>query len=136
MIGGCSNCATIALENETLRAQLAEQNFPSLIPQSVFRLTRSEAIVFGVLMRNRAPHREMFMQALYSASNDPPVGKILDIFICKIREKLRPHGIEIKTIQAEGFMMSEASKARARELMFPADAGAASDKSETKAFPA
>jgi DNA-binding response OmpR family regulator len=117
MIDWEARAMQLQVENETLRAQLAEEKYPSLIPQSVFSLTRSEAVVFGVLMRHRAPHREMFMQALYGASDDPATGKVLDIFICKMRQKLRPHGIEIKTITAEGFMIPEASKARARELM-------------------
>jgi two-component system cell cycle response regulator CtrA len=104
-------------ENEELRALLAEQNAPSLLPQAVFGFTRSEAIVFSILMRHRAPHRETFMQGLYGESNNPPEGKVLDIFICKMRKKLRPHGIEIKTINAEGFMIPEDGKARARELM-------------------
>jgi DNA-binding response OmpR family regulator len=108
---------TLQVENENLRAQLAEQTAPSLIPQSVFRLTRSQAVIFSVLMHNRAPHRETFMQALYGHRSEPPEDKTLDVLICQLRRKLGAHGVEIATIWGQGFHISEESKARARQMM-------------------
>jgi hypothetical protein len=41
---------------------------------------------------------ETFMAALFSTDADDPFGgKILDVWICKMRKKLKPYGIEIKT---------------------------------------
>jgi DNA-binding response OmpR family regulator len=107
----------LQVENENLRAQLAEQVAPSLIPQSVFKLTRSQAVVFAVLMNNRVPHRETLLQALYGERNDPPTGKTLDVLICQLRRKLGAHGIQIVTLWGQGFEIPEEGKARARELM-------------------
>jgi DNA-binding response OmpR family regulator len=87
-------------------------------PPPFFNLTRSEAIMFGVLMNNRAPRTDTFMNALSSEdADDPPEEKILDVWICKMRKKLKPHGIEIKTHWGECWEIPEASKARARALM-------------------
>ena len=74
--------------------------------------------MFGILMKNRAPRTETFMTALFSEdADDPPEEKILDVWICKMRKKLKPHGIEIKTHWGECWEIPESSKARARELM-------------------
>jgi two-component system cell cycle response regulator CtrA len=58
------------------------------------------------------------MAALYSLNpDDPPEVKIVDVFVCKMRKKLKPFGIEIKTNWGESYEIPEESKARARELM-------------------
>jgi len=83
-----------------------------------FDLTPQEAICLGVLLKNKAPRRSAFMTSLYSARSDDEVDvKIIDVFICKMRKKLKPFGIEIKTHWGDGYEIPEASKARARELM-------------------
>ena len=83
-----------------------------------FDLTPQEAICLGVLLSNKAPRRSTFMAALYSDRADEDVEpKIIDVFICKMRKKLKPLGIEIENQWGEGYAMPEMSKARARELM-------------------
>jgi two-component system cell cycle response regulator CtrA len=83
-----------------------------------FDLTPQQAICFGVLLKNRAPRRSAFMAALYSGRADDEIEpKIIDVFICQMRKKLIPLGIEIKTHWGECYEMPETSKARARALM-------------------
>jgi DNA-binding response OmpR family regulator len=83
-----------------------------------FNLTPQESLCFGVLLKNKAPRRSTFMAALYSDRLDDDVQeKIIDVFICKLRKKINPLGLEIKTHWGEAYEMPEASKARARELM-------------------
>ena len=79
--------------------------------------------MFGVLMSNRAPRKSTFMAALYSdgAYDDEAEEKIIDVWICKIRKKLKPFDIEIKTNWGKSYEIPEASKARARELMGAVD---------------
>jgi two-component system cell cycle response regulator CtrA len=109
------------VENELLRAEncrLREQIGLAAKHPLMFDLTRSEAAMFGLLLANRAPRKETFMTALYALnSDDPPEIKIIDVFICKMRKKLRPFGIEINTNWGESCEIPETSKARARELM-------------------
>jgi two-component system cell cycle response regulator CtrA len=109
-------------ENETLREQnrqLREEIGLAAQAPPMFDLTTQEAVIFGVLMSNRAPRKSTFMAALYSdgAYDDEAEEKIIDVFVCKIRKKLKPFGIEIKTNWGESYEIPEASKARARELM-------------------
>jgi two-component system cell cycle response regulator CtrA len=108
-------------ENEELRGrvrQLEEAIGMAVEPPLVFGLTKSEAIMFGVLLNNRAPRKETFMTAVFSDRiDDPPEQKIIDVWMCKIRKKLKPYGIEIETCWGVGYAMSEACKMRARQLM-------------------
>jgi two-component system, cell cycle response regulator CtrA len=58
------------------------------------------------------------MTALFSDRIDePPDVKIIDVWICKMRRKLQPFGIEIKTCWGVGYEMPESSKAIAGELI-------------------
>jgi DNA-binding response OmpR family regulator len=108
-------------ENETLREenrQLKKALSGASEPPPFFGFTKSEATIFSVLLANRAPRAEAFMNALFSTdADDPPEEKILDVWICKMRKKLKPFGIEIKTHWGECWEMPEASKVNARELM-------------------
>jgi two-component system cell cycle response regulator CtrA len=109
-------------ENETLREQnrqLKEEIGLAAQAPPMFGLTTQEAAIFGVLLANRAPRKSTFMTALYSdgAYDDEAEEKIIDVWICKIRKKLKPFGIEIKTNWGESYEIPGASKARVRELM-------------------
>ena len=86
-------------------------------PPPYFRLTNSEATIFGVLMNNRA-RPDALMNALFSTNaDDAPDERILDVWMCKM---LKPFGIEIKTHRGDCWEIPEKSKVIARELMkFP-----------------
>jgi DNA-binding response OmpR family regulator len=108
-------------ENDELRARVAELEEElglAAQPPPMFALTTQEAVIFGVLLKTANPRKSTFMTALYSDEpDDPPEERIIDVMICKMRKKLELFGIKIETNRAEGFSMSEESKARARELM-------------------
>jgi two-component system cell cycle response regulator CtrA len=109
-------------ENETLREQnrqLREEIGLAAQAPPMFGLTAQESIVFGVLLSNRAPRKSTFMAALYSdgAYDDEAEEKIIDVWICRIRKKLKPFDIEIKTNWGDSYEIPEESKARARNLM-------------------
>jgi two-component system cell cycle response regulator CtrA len=121
MIDWESRAKLLDAENETLRDEirlLRKALMGADEPPPFFGLTGSEAIMFGILMNTRAPRPEAFLTALYSTNpDDPPDEKILDVWICKMRKKLTPFGIEIKTHWGECWEIPEASKAIARDLM-------------------
>lgn len=83
-----------------------------------FGLTGQESICLGVLLKNNAPRKSTFMTALYSDRLEDDVEeKIIDVFICKMRKKLSPLGIQIETMWGEGYFLKEETKTRLRELM-------------------
>ena len=67
-------------------------------------LTGSERAVFGVLLSRPMATKEAIMAALYySQGRDEAEIKIVDVFVCKIRKKLRPFGVGIKTVWGLGY---------------------------------
>lgn len=72
-----------------------------------WRLTRKEAQVLGVLFRRRGSvvSKEQIMLALYSdRAGDEPEIKIVDVFTCKLRNKIGEGLIE--TVWGHGYSLS------------------------------
>src|SRR5579883_1983194 len=93
--------ATIA----ALQTQLA--NYRALLrpietlPRS-WRLTPTETQIAIALARSNNGLRKC---ALHEIINPETEAKIVDVFVCKVRKKLAPHGITIETIWGDGFRM-------------------------------
>lgn len=107
-------------ENDDLRARvkmledISGTNFEAP-PQ--FLLTKNEAVIFGLLLKNKLVLRSSMMGALYPLEQDEAEIKIVDVFVCKMRRKLAPHGITIETQWGQGYFMGAASKAAAQGLL-------------------
>jgi two-component system, cell cycle response regulator CtrA len=86
---------------------------------ALFRLTPKEDEMFGVIMRQTVARKDAMMTLIYSGSlgGDVPCDKILDVFIHKIRQKIRRFGMEIETRRGIGWYMSPADKAKVHALM-------------------
>jgi two-component system cell cycle response regulator CtrA len=71
-------------------------------------LTGQEAIVMGVLVGREVATKEMIYTALYQGrliDGDDREPKIVDAFICKIRKKLKPWEVGIRTIWGRGYSL-------------------------------
>ena len=77
-----------------------------------FSLTYSENQVFGALLRWPVIAREQLMDLLYGCRTDPPSADNISILIMRVRRKLEPHGIVIRTLWGRGYTMDEVSRAR------------------------
>ena len=51
------------------------------------------------------------MAALYWDKDEPGEEKIIDVLVCKIRKKLKPYGIDIKTHWGRGYYLPPRSGA-------------------------
>ena len=111
---------TVEVENEMLREQIAKLELLLGMQAAApieFRLTGKEEGVFGVLMAREIATKEMVMFALYSSlGKDEAEPKIVDVFICKIRRKLKPFGIDIKTVWGKGYYLTPEAKRSVKEL--------------------
>jgi two-component system cell cycle response regulator CtrA len=106
-------------ENERLRDELealkASLGLRFLAPVEM-GLTGHETKMFGRLLRGDAVSKDGLMNAVYTVGiDDQPEIKIIDVFICKIRKKLKPFGIEIATIWGVGYQMTAQSVASFKE---------------------
>lgn len=78
-------------------------------PPLEWRLTGQEARVFGVLVNRELASKAAIMAALYAdraTEREVPEPKIADVFICKLRKKLRPFGVEITTVFGQGHALN------------------------------
>jgi DNA-binding response OmpR family regulator len=76
-------------------------------------LTSQEFTLFRILIdaNGRTIRKENLLEMLYAnkafADADLPEIKIIDVFICKLRKKLVPLGIEVGTTQRRGYFLME-----------------------------
>ncbi|GLQ09210.1 hypothetical protein GCM10007913_11420 [Devosia yakushimensis] len=99
-------------EIETLRErirQLEELLLPSNIPVPVeWCLTGKEMRVFSHLASRDMGTKASIMAALYSDRIDEePNPKIVDVFVCKLRAKLKPYNVHIRTIWGTGYALDD-----------------------------
>ena len=106
-------------ENEALRARLRdmekEYGFTDPVPLA-FDLTANEAKVMSLLLvRDFATRAQMMSAIMANRGADAdrmPEMKIIDVFVCKIRKKVKPYGIEITSLWGRGYRLSPEMKAK------------------------
>jgi two-component system, cell cycle response regulator CtrA len=114
--------AALEAENDGLRAQLRDLEksfgFYNDVP-IMFGLTGSEAKVLSLLGERDMANRDQFLSALMvgRGADAEPEKKIVDVYICKIRSKLKPFGITIEAIWGRGYRLTEANKAKIAEYL-------------------
>ncbi len=82
-------------------------------------LTGAEFEVFARLydMRPRVVSKEQMMDWLYQLNPDsPPEIKIIDVYVCKIRKKLEPIGVQIVTHWGKGYSFLVESMSEIKEV--------------------
>lgn len=97
-------------ENDRLRTELEalkESLGMRWLPPAELRLTGKEGAMLGRLLRGGPVSKNQFLSALYRDEGifEKPEIKIIDVFICKLRKKLKPFEIEIHTIWGVGYQM-------------------------------
>lgn len=85
-----------------------------------WRLTPKEAELTRALLSRGRCTKEYLLEAIYGTGEDPPVIKIIDVFICKLRAKLARQNIRIETVWGVGYELTPA----ARAALLAADEGA------------
>lgn len=109
--------ADLRAENDELRetiAQLREALTPPVVYPSAWGLNRQESLILGALACRPVARRQALLLALYGdrRADDLPDPRVLDVYVCKLRAKLRPQGIAIDAIRGVGFRLDDATRAR------------------------
>lgn len=99
-------------EIDTLRARIRELEDAMMPPLALpieWGLTGSEAQVFSFLTTRELASKEQIMSALYGlrAGAEEVEPKIVDVFVCKIRKKLKPFGVNIETVWGRGYALAD-----------------------------
>lgn len=100
---------------ETVR-QMEEALAPPYVLPPAWGLTRTEERFLRAI-RSASPHivhRERAMIAVYGLADEAPQEKTLDVYLTKIRAKLRQAdtGVEIETVWGRGWRLDPVSAAR------------------------
>lgn len=114
--------AALEAENERLRDEIEMLREALISPDYMpleFCLTGKEAAVLGHLLARDLGTKRSIMAALYAvhADGDEPEIKIVDVFVCKLRKKVLPFGIEIGTRWGEGYFLPPEMKVKLRGMM-------------------
>lgn len=109
-------------ENEALRdkiLRMEEGLGMRLEVPPLFGLTGQEAKVFGILLKRELVTKQQALDALYGdrPESDEAEIKIVDVFVCKLRKKLKPFGVAVETVWGRGYRMSAESKNAAAVLL-------------------
>jgi two-component system cell cycle response regulator CtrA len=105
-------------EIATLRERVRQLE-DALVPTDVivpieWRLTVHEARLFAFLTTRDLATKQAIMQALYSdRAGDEPEIKIVDVFVCKLRKKLKPFGVDVQTVWGHGYRLADRGNWRA-----------------------
>lgn len=92
--------ARLSAENETLRAALIGSELQT---PAEWRLTRTEEAIFQMLLSRETVTKSSVLAALYGG--EPRSSRIVDVFINKLRQKTRPHSVEIATVVGAGYRL-------------------------------
>lgn len=57
----------------------------------------------------RTMSKEALLAALYQLRNEEPEIKIIDVFVCRLRKKLKPLGVNIDTVWGRGYRLLPAA---------------------------
>lgn len=113
---------TLEDENETLRErvrQLEEALGWRLTVPVIFGLSDHESRILGALLTREMMSRVQILDALYGhkPGGDEPEMKIVDVYVCKARAKLKPFGVEISTKWGSGYYLTKDAKAKVAEYL-------------------
>lgn len=81
-------------------------------------LTGHETRLFGVLMAREIATKEALMAGIYTdVTRDRADPKIVDVFVCRIRAKLKGFDVPIETLWGRGYFLKPETKAAVRRML-------------------
>lgn len=100
-------------ELEEENRQLRELAAPEFRYPAEMKLTPTEGQVLAVIAARSGPTSAgRINNILYAVAGIDVQDKTIDVFICKIRRKLKPFGIEIRNVWGHGFELTQENKNR------------------------
>jgi len=108
----------LEIENEALQDQVEVLKAALVeyveLPRE-WNLTTREADVIRVLIKRPIATYDAFMAGLYSERPATPDQEIIKSWICRLRRKLEPFGIEIRTIRHIGYALDDVTRAKFKD---------------------
>lgn len=117
----CEQCVILAIRNDELEEenhQLRAHVFgpPEWKAPEEFDLTPGEeAVLRCLLARDRVAEKWLIIEAtrsIPSTKKDEPDAKISNVWVCKVRAKLKPFGLKIRNEWGVGYQLEPETRAR------------------------
>jgi two-component system cell cycle response regulator CtrA len=104
---------------ETIRQVASASQITTETYIGVAKLTRKEAAIVAAIVKHGSATKSAIYHALYGGLDhrDQREPKIVDVFVYKVRKKLRRFGIQIGTTWGTGYYMDAENLARFRALV-------------------
>lgn len=82
-----------------------------------YHLTDFEQLFLGMIFKRKGVvTKEAVYQVMYGLRDDPPEVKIMDVWVCKLRKKLKPWGVLIETVWGRGWTISDEVRDRIADM--------------------
>lgn len=101
----------------------------------LFKLTPHEAKLMVALLKRTEASKEQLLELIYGLTEDLPEIKIIDVFICKLRKKLKVFGIEVHTLWGRGYFIEQDTRRRILVQIESFDRPLSSDDAMTQRAP-
>ncbi len=84
-----------------------------------FRLTKIEGLLLSILCEREMVRKADLHSCVYAGKLDDKVAeeKIIDVWVCKMRRRLKVFGIEIQTLWGQGYYMKVADKEKVKAVI-------------------
>lgn len=82
-----------------------------------FGLTKHVAILLNILMKHEYLPKERLFLRMYSDRPDPPDPGVMDVWIHKLRQSMKPYGVHVDTIYQQGVSISAFDKQKVRDYL-------------------
>lgn len=110
---------TLEIENDELRERVEELEgilFATDWHAPVeFGLTNSEAAILAALISRERCSKDFLLMATARPGEEKDAEiKIVDVFVCKLRRKIAPFGIQIITLWGQGYTLDTTTRERLR----------------------
>lgn len=104
-------------ENETLKERVRQLEELLVFdkgwrPPAEWRLSKSESLIMGLLVSRNLVTRDACMAVIYGADGREPASEsILGVWVARIRDKVKPFGVSVKTRWGQGFYLEPSVRA-------------------------
>lgn len=110
----------VSLENQLIEAQIRIRFLEKELGKRcempfAFGLTPREGQVLAILYKNDVANKSRVMMLLYDEKF--VIDKILDVYIWRLRQKLKPFGIEIRTRYRFGYYIPPEGKGQIAAML-------------------
>lgn len=108
----CPHCVGLRARITLLERELGVSD---AVPKAL-GLTKTETEMLALMIKRERVTRAGLMTALYGLLKAPPDAKIFDVYVCRLRAKLKPFDIAIQTDWGVGWFIRSADKKRLAEM--------------------